>query len=218
MLDPCNPLTHFPICRQDGIKHVRSKISLYDTAHHSHLVDKETKQNILSVRQMKKIKNVFRTNTNQLTPKQRGISCFSRAHSSQNSTAWQGGCYRSYYRPHYNGLCGKETSLIVFSQASFQTWGLSGPRTNGITVVPPALPASLRHRMLHNPNPQPYLKLLEHMEEGVLYKHVQTHSLIFFLQWRAASTAVSAMVTQPLNTFKPVHLTCASNGSGAIHK
>lgn len=47
----------------------------------------------------------------------------------QHSTAWQGGCYRS---PHYNGVCGEETSLIVFSLASSQSGGQSG-HNNGVT-------------------------------------------------------------------------------------
>lgn len=95
-------------------------------------------------RQMKKIKNLFclrtrkqnNTNTNQ---NKGGYPVFPRAHSSKNSSAWQRGCYRLYHRLRCNGLCGEETSCIVFSQASFQAkgWTLRALYccTTAITVV-----------------------------------------------------------------------------------
>lgn len=148
------------------------------------------KKKTSSVRQMIKIKKKFlphKRKPTHIKPKQRGISCFSSTHSSQNSTAWQGGCYRSYHRLHYNGQCGKETSLIVFSQASFQTWGLSGPPCScyhcrsSCLINTPCLHQRFQP-VLHNPHSRPYLKLFEHMEEGVLYKQAQIHNLIFFWQ------------------------------------
>lgn len=72
------------------------------------------------------------TSTNQ---NKGGYPVFPRAHLSQNSCAWQGGCYCSYHSPHYEGLCGKETSLIVFSQTSFLDRGLQVAETASTPLV-----------------------------------------------------------------------------------
>lgn len=49
-----------------------------------------------------------------------------------------------------------------------------------VSALFPRIKTSYLHQrfllMLHKLRPQPFPKLLEHMKEGVLYKHVQTHT------------------------------------------
>lgn len=151
MYDPCDPPTDiWPLCPHPVLQTRRGKqkrmyVCMYDTIDEINVWYNPSPPvrrliYIFSESDENSLKSVFCTDSTQLTPNQNkgGYPVFPEPTPSQNSTAWQGGCYRSYRSLHYNGRCGEETSLIVLSGASFQTGGLKwsrGSHVNGITAV-----------------------------------------------------------------------------------
>lgn len=84
MLEP-PPKPSDPYPKQDGIK---LKNPTSDTSCNSHYGSKIAPHCQRDGR--KRSQQSFSTDTTPAQPKQRDISCFSRAHSSQNSAAWRG--------------------------------------------------------------------------------------------------------------------------------
>lgn len=110
--------------------------------------------------------------------------------------------------------------LLFSHRLPFRLGVRAGPRTHAITVVPPA---SLTHRVFISvfnqcyaiPTPNLILRCLSTWRRVYC---TNKHRYTISSPSDSARITTSAMVTQPQNTVKAVHLTSVSSSSGVISK